>query len=162
MLNKTSIRAIAAAAIAFSAAGAFAGQDSSTLTVTATVGARCKVTLSGNMAFGTLDPTLTTDPQTTVTASYKCTKGTPVTSFAVNNVIVGATGTGGVMTGAGAPADTIAYAITWTDPAAFTGAGLGASQASRDVVLTGKILNANYVNVKPDTYTGTIGVAVNY
>ncbi|MEJ8839033.1 spore coat protein U domain-containing protein [Ramlibacter sp. AN1133] len=162
MLNKSSIRAIAAAAMAFFAAGAFAGSDGSTLTVTASVGAKCKVTLSGAMAFGSLDPTLTTDPTATATASYKCTKGTAVTSFGVNSVTTGATGTGGTMTGALASPDTIAYTITWTDPTAFTGDGLGAAGTAKSVTLNGKILNANYVNVKPDSYTGTIGVAVNY
>jgi len=163
MLNKSSLRAIAAAAIAFASAAAFAATDSATLTVTATVGAKCKVTLSGPMAFGSLDPTLATDPTATATASYKCTKGTAVTSFGVNSVTAGATGASGTMAGAiVGNTDTIAYTIKWTDPVAFTGDGLGGSATAETVTLNGKILNADYVNVTPDTYTGTIGVAVNY
>lgn len=164
MLNKSSsLRAIAAAALAFSAAGAFAATDSANLTVTATVGAKCKVT-AGTMAFGSLDPTLTTDPTATASVSYKCTKGTAVTSFAVNSITVGTTGTTGVMNGTGANTDTITYEIKWTNPTAFVGEGLGnnAATATKSVTLNGKILNANYVDVTPDTYTGTIGVAVNY
>jgi len=161
MLNKTSLRATAAAALAFCAATAFAGTDSANLQVTATVGAKCKVTTTA-MAFGSLDPTLTTDPTATGTASYKCTKGTAVTSFQVGTVTAGATGTTGQMSGTGANTDKITYEIKWTNPAAFTGDGLGASASERSVTLNGKILNANYVNVTPDSYTGTIGVAVNY
>jgi spore coat protein U-like protein len=161
MLNKSSLRAIAAAAIAFAAASAFAGTDGTNLTVTATVGAKCKVTTT-NMAFGSLDPTLSTDATTTATASYKCTKGTAVTSFAVNSITAGATGTTGVMSGTAGNTDTSTYGIKWTNPTAFTGDGLGASGTAKSVTLNGTILNANYVNVTPDSYTGTIGVAVNY
>ena len=161
MLNKSSLRAIAAAALAFFAASAFAASDGANLTVTATVGAKCKVT-AGTMAFGSLDPTLTTDPTATATVTYKCTKGTAVTSFAVNSITAGATGTTGTMSAAAPNTDTVAYEIKWTNPTAFTGDGLGASGTAKSVTLNGKILNANYVDVTPDTYTGTIGVAVNY
>lgn len=161
-MTRSKLTRIAAAALfAAASSAAFAAQDTATLTVTATVGAKCKLTVT-DLAFGTLDPTLATDATTTTTASYKCTKGTAVTSFAVNSITAGTTGTGGTMTGTGASPDTIAYTITWTNPTAFTGDGLGASGTAKSVTLNGKILNANYVNVKPDTYTGTIGVAVNY
>lgn len=157
---KTSIRAIAAAALALAASTGFAASDTATLNVTASVAAVCKLTLSGAMAFGALDPTATTDPTKSVTASYKCTKGTVTTSFQVDGQ---STGTfDGVMTGTGAGADTIAYQITWTDPAAYTGAGLGSTITAGSVTLNGKILNADYVNVKPSNYTGSVGIALNY
>lgn len=161
MLNKTSFRAIAAAALAFVAAGAIAGTDSANLTVTATVGAKCKVT-AGTMAFGSLDPTLTTDATMSSTVSYKCTKGTDVTSFEVNGEAAGTTGTTGTMAGTGTNTDTIAFEIKWTNPTAFTGSGLGAGGTAKSVTLNGKILNADYVDVAPDTYTGSAAVAVNY
>ncbi|MEJ5989621.1 spore coat protein U domain-containing protein [Ramlibacter sp. PS3R-8] len=155
----TSIRAIAAAAVALAASTTFAASDTATLNVTASVAAVCKLTLSGPMAFGALDPTSTADATATVTASYKCTKGTPVTSFTVNGVTTGTYA--GTMTGAGTTPDSIAYAIAWTNPTAYTGLGLGAVTA-KTVSLGGTILNANFVNVKPDTYSGSVGVAVNY
>ena len=153
---------IAIAAAAMVATGSYAAQDPATLSVTASVAARCKLTLSGPMAFGGLNPLSAADATATATATYKCTKGTSVTSFEVNSVTVGATGTGGTMTGASASPDTIDYTINWTDPTAFVGAGMGSTAAEKTVTLNGKILNAEYVNAKPDSYSGTIGVAVNY
>lgn len=157
----TSIRAIAAAALALAATSGFAASDTATLNVTASVAAVCKLTLSGDMAFGALDPTLTTNATASVTASYKCTKGTPVTSFTVNSTTTGSYA--GSMAGATAGnTDAIPYTITWTNPTAYTGAGLGATITGKSVTLSGTVTNANYVNVTPDSYSGSVGVAVNY
>lgn len=156
---KTSIRAIAAAALALAASSGFAASDTATLNVTASVAAVCKLTLSGPMAFGALDPTSAANATASVTASYKCTKGTVTTSFTVN---AQSTGTySGTMTGATATPDSIPYTITWTDPAVYTGLGMGAVTAG-SVTLAGSITNANYVNVKPDSYSGSVGIALNY
>ena len=156
---KTSIRAIAAAALALAASTGFAA-DNLSLNVTASVAAVCNLTLSGPMAFGALDPTSTANATASVTASYKCTKGTAVTSFTVDG---GITGTyAGSMTGAGATPDSIPYTITWTNPTAYTGGGLGSAVAAKTVSLGGTITNANYVNVKPDSYAGSVSIAVNY
>lgn len=156
---KTSIRAIAAAALALAASSGFAASDTATLNVTASVAAVCKLTLSGPMAFGALDPTSTANATASVTASYKCTKGTVTTSFTVN---AQSTGTySGTMTGAAATPDSIPYTITWTDPAVYTGLGMGAVTAG-SVTLAGSITNSDYVNVKPDSYSGSVGIALNY
>lgn len=158
---KTSIRAIAAAALALAASSGFAASDNATLNVTASVAAVCKLTLSGDMAFGALDPTLTSNATASVTASYKCTKGTPVTSFTVNSTTTGSYS--GSMSGATAGnTDAIPYTITWSNPTAYTGAGLGSTITAKSVTLNGTITNANYVNVTPDGYSGSVGVAVNY
>lgn len=157
---RTSVRAVAAAVLSLAAFSGFAASDTATLNVTASVAAVCKMSLSGAMGFGALDPTLTTDPTKTVTVTYRCTKGTVTTSFTVN---AQSTGTySGTMTGAGVGADTIPYTITWTDPAPYTGAGLGSTITAGSVTLSGKILNADYVNVKPSNYTGSVGIALNY
>jgi hypothetical protein len=155
---KASVRAIAAAALAVAASSGFAA-DNLTLNVTANVAAVCNLTLSGPMAFGTLDPTSTADATASVTASYKCTKGTIVSSFTVNGGTSGSYG--GTMTGAGGTPDSIGYTIGWTNPTAYTGLGLGAV-AAKTVTLSGTIPNANFVNVKPDSYAGSVGIAVNY
>ncbi|MCC2673661.1 MAG: Spore Coat Protein domain [Ramlibacter sp.] len=155
---KASVRAIAAAALAVAASSGFAA-DNLTLNVTANVAAVCNLTLSGPMAFGTLDPTSTADATASVTASYKCTKGTVVSSFTVNGGISGSYG--GTMTGASTGPDSIGYTIEWTNPTAYTGLGLGAVTA-KTVTLSGTVPNANFVNVKPDSYAGSVGIAVNY
>jgi hypothetical protein len=158
-MQKFSLRAIAAAALVLASSSGFAASDSATLSVTASVAAVCKLTLSGPMAFGALDPTLTSNATTSVTATYKCTKGSVVSSFWVNGV---ATGTySGTMAGTGTNTDTIAYGITWTNPAAYTGVGMGAVVAG-SVTLNGTVVNANYVNVNPDSYSGSVGIQINY
>ncbi|MCD6078811.1 MAG: hypothetical protein K0R89_2755, partial [Ramlibacter sp.] len=57
--------------------------------------------------------------------------------------------------------DSIGYTIEWTNPTAYTGLGLGAVTA-KTVTLSGTVPNANFVNVKPDSYAGSVGIAVNY
>lgn len=156
----TSVRTIAAAALVLAASSGFAASDTATLNVTASVAAVCKLTLSGPMAFGALDPTSAANATATATATYKCTKGTVTTGFTVGGL---STGTyGGSMTGAGATPDTIAYSITWVNPAVYTGAGMGSTITAGSVSLGGTITNANYVNVKPDSYSGSVGIALNY
>lgn len=156
------IRTVAATALAIGASGAFAATDTATLAVTASIAAVCKVTLSGPMAFGALDPTLTTDATKSVTASYQCTKGTPVTSFTVGGSSSGTYTSPVGMAGTGSNTDKIPFAIGWTTPAAFTGDGLGAAGTARTVTLNGTIANADYVTKTPDSYSTSIGIAVNY
>ena len=160
-MSKLTLRTLTAIAVVIGASSVQAASDTATLNVTASVAAVCKLTLSGPLAFGALDPTSTANGTASVTASYKCTNGTPVTSFTVNNTTTGTYN--GTMAGATAGnTDTIAYQVLWTNPAAFTGAGLGSGAAARTVTLNGTVLNANYVNVTPDSYSGSVGIAVNY
>jgi len=102
-LNLTRIAAVALFAAASS--GAFAASDTATLTVTASIAAKCKLTLSGPMAFGWLDPTLSTDATTTATASYKCTKATRACASGSGAFTTGATGTGGTSDMVSPPSD---------------------------------------------------------
>lgn len=153
------LRAAALAAVAFSMSGAHAATDTATMTVSASVAAICKVSLSSAMAFGPLDVTVTTDATKVVTASYQCTKGTAVTSFTVGGLT---TGTYTNTMTSGTTADTIPFSIGWTNPAAFTGAGMSSTAAKTTVTLTGTIVNADYVNVTPASYTRDVSIAVNY
>jgi len=158
-MRKTRIPLAVLALLALLAPGARAASDSATLAVTASVAAKCKLSLSGPMAFGALDTTSTSDATKTVTVTYQCTKGTVVTSFTV------ATLTSGSYTGAmtsGTSPDSIAYTIAWTDPPAFTGAGMGSTAAAQTVDLNGTILNADYLNVTPASYNQNVSIAVNY
>ena len=146
---------------------ALAAPDTATLTVNATVSGICKMSLVGGPMAFTLDPsTLVNATSNVVTASYKCTKGTPATSFTVGGA-AGGTYTSGATAALGAllgptAADLIPYSIDWTVPAAFTGTGFGVGSGSRDVALTGTILNANFTNAAAGAYTNTVAITVNY
>ena len=165
MSNVNLVR-MGAMALALSMTSAFAAPpETATMQVTASVAALCRLSLSGNMGFGALDVTVTSNATQSVTATYQCTKGTPVSSFQVGGITaVAAGGTySGTMTGASATPDTIPYAIAWADPGAFTGLGMQAIAANqKTVTLNGTILNADYVNKKPDNYTHSVAVTVNY
>lgn len=147
--------AVVAAAAVLSCSLAMAA-DSQNITVSATVSGNCKLTSFPNMSFGALDPSSAANGSGSATISYKCTKGTSPATFTVGG---SASPYSGTLTGALASPDTIAYSITWTAPTT-AGTGFGAGSTATDVVLTGSILNADYVNVKADTYSQTVAVAI--
>lgn len=134
--------------------------DSQQITVTANVSGVCKLTAYPNMTF-TLDPTSNADGSASSAIQYKCTKGTAPATFSVGGA------TGGTYNATGANAlggstgntDTIPYQITWTTPTA-QGTGFGTGSTATTVNLTGTILNANYVNVRADSYTKQVTVAI--
>lgn len=160
-MQKFSLQAIAAAALVLASSSGFAASDTATLSVTASVAAVCKLTLSGPMAFGALDPTVTTNKTASATATYKCTKGSTVSSFTVNSTTTG-TYSGSMAGLTSGNTDTIAYGITWTNPAPYAGVGMGAGVTAGSVTLSGTVLNASYVDVTPDSYAGSVGIAINY
>lgn len=155
-MNRLNIARIAAAAL-IAAASTAAFADSQTMSVTAKVNGACKLTLSGAMAFGTLDPSNAVDVPASVTATYRCTKGQAAGAFSVGAIATGATGYAGTI---GNGTDTIPYTVKWTDPAAFTGAGFGSSAASKTVTLNGSILGTDYPNVSAGNYTGSVAVQI--
>jgi spore coat protein U-like protein len=148
-------RIAAVALVAAASSAAFA--DSATLNVTANITGACKMSLSGPMAFGTLDPSNAVDVTTSATATYKCTKGQAAGTFAVGAIT---DGTAGYSSTIGNGTDTIAYAVNWTAPGAFTGAGFGAAAASQSVTLNGKILGTAYPNASAGNYTGNVAVSI--
>jgi spore coat protein U-like protein len=155
MFSTKSLRlAIVAAAAVLSCPLAMA--DSQNINISATVSGNCKLTSFPNMTFTPLDPSSAANGTGSTTISYKCTKGTAPTAFTVGG---SASPYNGTLTGALASPDTIAYSVSWTAPTT-AGTGFGAGSTATDVTLTGTILNANYVNVKADTYSQTVSVAI--
>jgi len=148
-------RIAAVALVAAASSAAFA--DSQTMQVTASVNGACKLSLSGPMAFGALDPSNAVDVTTSVTATYRCTKGQTGGSFSVGTLT---DGTAGYSNTIGNGTDTIAYSVTWAAPGAFTGAGFGSGTASQSVTLNGKILGTAYPNASVGSYTGSVAVAI--
>jgi len=131
--------------------------DNQNMAVSATVSGVCKLTAVPALSFGALDPSSTANGAGTATVEYKCTKGTAPSSFSV-----GGSTTGSLNSALGAltSPDTIAYSITWAPPSG-TGTGFGTGSTATSVVITGTIPNANYVNVKADTYTDVVAIVIN-
>jgi spore coat protein U-like protein len=155
-MNRSKISRIAAVALAaVVSTGAFA--DSQNLTVTATVSGTCKLTSVPGMGF-TLDPGVGGAATSSSAVQYKCTKGLSAGAFTVGGQSNGTTGVTGTLTNAGA--DSIAYAINWAAPAAFTGSGFGAGSLSGGTTLNGAIAAAAYQNVAAGTYTATVAVTI--
>lgn len=153
-MSKTFVRlAIITAALSCSAAFA----DTQNLTVSATVSGTCKLTAPPAMSF-TLDPSVGGNASSSSAITYKCTKGQAAGTFSVNSVTNGTTGVTGTLTNAGT--DTIAYAITWAAPAAFTGTGFGSGSTSNTVTLNGAIAGTAYQNVSAGTYTASVPITI--
>lgn len=133
--------------------------DTANLNVRADVAGTCKLTAVPDMGF-TLDPSVGTTVTSASAVQYKCTKGLAAGAFTVGGQADGSVGAGGTLT-SGTSTDTIAYAITWTNPSAFTGSGFGAGSSANTVTLTGEIEGAAYQNVAAGTYNGTIAVTIN-
>ncbi|TFZ08508.1 spore coat protein U domain-containing protein [Ramlibacter humi] len=149
------------AAICLAALAGAAHADTQSITVSATVSGVCKLTAFPNMTFTALDPTSAADGSGSTTIQYKCTKGTAPSSFTVGGSSTGTySGTGAnALAGTGGNLDTIPYTITWTAPTA-AGSGFGTGSTATSVSLTGAILNANYVNVKADTYSKQVAIVI--
>lgn len=157
------VAAVALAGAAFQ--GAHAATDTQNITVTASIAPLCKLALSSaTLDFSGLDVTSAADavPLSGITASYQCTKNTTVaaTGFTVGNSSSGSyAGTLASTT----TTDTIPFSISWLQPTTtFTGAGFATTAAKVSVALSGKILNADYVNKTPASYSATVPVVVNY
>ena len=158
-MQKFSLQAIAAAALVLASSSGFAAVDSGSITVSASVAAVCKLTLSGDMAFGALSATATADPTPIdVTATVKCTNGTNVASVTVGGVTSGSITPS--MTAVLPAIGSLGYKVTWTDPGAFSGAGMGT--VAKTFVIRGEIPFANIQAATPASYLGAVPVVVNY
>lgn len=158
-MSKMVIQGVVAAAIAAVSSVGFAAQEARTLAVTATIPGTCVLLTSGPMAFGTLDVGATTNETHQVTATYKCATGLTVSSFQVGPSTTG-TFAGAMVGLTPTNTDTIPYVITWTPPAAYAGEGFAVT--GKQVVLTGTILNSDYISKKPDSYAHSVVLAINY
>lgn len=158
-MSRFIIRGAIAAAIAASMSVGFAAQETRTLSVTATIPGTCVLITSGPMAFGTLDVASTANETHTVTATYKCATGLTVSSFQVGPSTIGTFA--GAMSGlTPGNTDTIPYVINWTPPAPYAGEGFNV--VGQQVVLTGTILNSDYIGKKPDSYAHAVVLAINF
>jgi len=158
-MSKLLVQGVVAAAIAVVTSVGFAAQEARTLSVTATIPGTCVLTTSGPMAFGTLDVSATTNETHTVTATYKCATGLTVSSFTVAGAAAGPFV--GAMVGlTPGNTDTVPYSITWTAPDPYLGEGFNV--VGKQVVLTGTIQNADYISKKPDSYSHSVVLAINY
>ena len=158
-MSKMMIQGALAAALALVTSAGFAAQEARTLSVTATIPGTCVLITSGPMAFGTLDVGATTNETHTVTATYKCATGLTVSSFQVGPSTTGTFA--GAMTGlTPTNTDTIPYVINWTPPAPYAGQGFAVT--GQQVILTGTILNSDYISNKPDSYAHSVVLAINY
>ena len=158
-MSKFVIQGVVAAALAVLSSTGFAAQEARTLSVTATIPGTCVLITSGPMAFGTLDVASTANQTHQVTATYKCATGLTVSSFQVGPSTTGTFA--GAMAGlTPGNTDTIPYVINWTPPAAYAGEGFAVT--GQQVVLTGTVLNSDYISKKPDSYAHSVVLAINY
>ncbi len=142
----TSLKAIVVASLAC-AAGLAAAADSTTLAVSATVSAKCKFSAASTpLAFGVIDPSLTTDATMTANVFYRCSKGTPSS---------GVTASGGTArTMAGPSSDTMAYTLGFSG-GTQTGTGFGSGQ-DLTLVVTGTITSGAYQNATAGAYAENV------
>lgn len=156
-MSKFVRRAIVAATLAVVTSAGFSAQEARTLSVTATIPGTCVMTTTP-MAFGTLNMAASTAETQTATVTYKCASGLTVTNFTVAGLNTGSFS--GTMTGLGPTPDTIPYSITWTPPLAYAGEGFNVT--GKQVTLNGRIENADYINKKPDSYSHSVVLAIDF
>jgi spore coat protein U-like protein len=126
----------AIAVIALASASGFAGADTGTLTVTATVNAVCKFGAIPNLAFGIIDPSAVAANVTgSTTVEYRCTKGTVPTAL---------TATAGplAMVDPGVAGSTLPFSLTLPAANTLVGNGFGAA-AQSTFTINGTILLAD-------------------
>lgn len=133
-----------AALILSSIAGMASAAGSQTLAVSATIAAICKFSAASTpLAFGSIDPSLSTDKVVTANVLYKCSNGT---------ASAGVTATGGLtrtMTDTVTPANTLGYTLSFSG-GTQTGTGFGSGK-DLTLVVTGTITAAQYQNAVAST-----------
>lgn len=142
---------ITAAAAIIAMAGSAMAADTNTLTVSASVTGTCKFsTATSTLNFGSLDPSLATNPSATATPQFWCTKGVTTDAITAGNGLHFATKR--QMIAAGTSGDLIPYTLTL---AKDTNANAGPA-TPRTLTITGGILNADYINKTADSYQDTV------
>ena len=139
---------IAVAASLASSAGLTFAAGSQTLAVTANVQGICKFSAASTpLAFGSIDPSLTTDKVVTANVLYKCTNKTTSS---------GVTATGGNTRTMVGPtlADTLAYTLAFAGDTQ-TGTGFG-TNGNLTLVVTGTITALQYQNVAAGAYSENV------
>lgn len=148
MKSHATLIKIACATLLASAAGLAAAADSTTLAVTASVTGLCKFSATSTpLAFGAIDPSLTTDKVVTANVLYKCTNGTASAGVTATN------GNARAMTGP-----------TGSTPMSYTLAFSGGTQAGTGfgsgkdltLVVTGTITALQYQNATVGAYSENV------
>lgn len=140
-------KAVAAVLLTFTA-GLAAAAGSTALAVSATVSGICTFSaVSTPLAFGTIDPSLSTNKVVTANVLYKCTKGT---------ASLGVSATGGLTRtmSSTVPVDTMAYTLALSG-GTQTGTGFGAGN-DLTLVVTGTITALQYQNVSAAAYSENV------
>ena len=124
--------------------------DTQTVPVTAGIVGVCKFSgTTATVAFGAIDPSSTGTKTQPLPFAYKCTKGTTATiSQGLLTSMVGAT----------APADTIPFTVSLPSGAVGTGFGTGSTTINASGLVS--IIQADYQNVKADSYAGSVLVNI--
>lgn len=144
-MKKMKLAALALSLVGILAAGNATAADTATVDVSATILATCSFdTTSYTMAFGNIDPTDTGDKTASVNLALTCTNGTAWTLDDVSGAQTLTSGSG-----------PLAYSI---DAYTLSGTGTGATQ---NVLVTGRITEANYEVAAADVYADSRTINVN-
>jgi spore coat protein U-like protein len=142
-----------------SIAPAFAASATNTLTVSATVTGNCKFNLAASAltianSGANIDPSVGTDATGTTNVLYRCTSGTTAAVTAANGT--NASGTQQRVKDAGT--NYMNYALGLTG-GAQAGLGFGAG-GDRTLVVTGTIVQADFVNAPAGAYSDTVVLTI--
>ena len=153
---KSKILAAAAISCALVPMASLAASTTHTVSVSATVNGTCRFEAAGPTAlsFGTLDQSLATNATaTTANIGYRCTTGTAasVTKASPNDSAANAHN---LKDGA----NSIPYTATLTG-ATQTGTGHATGQ-TKNMTVSGTILNADYVNAAAGSYADTLTLTI--
>lgn len=144
--------------------GLYAASTFQNVNATATVTGICKNGTDGTLAFGTIDPSSTSDVNVTSSGlTYKCSNGTTFNISELASTGAGTTGTcagyTGTMKSTGTPADELDYTATCT-AGPYTGTGFSVAVS---VPISGTVTSTQYQDAKPhDDYTDTLKVTISY
>ena len=140
---------IALAAVLATSAGLTFAAGTQTLAVTANVQGICKFSATSTpLAFGSIDPSLTTDKVVTANVLYKCTNKTASLG------VTPATGTNARSMAGPTLADTLAYTLAFAGDTQ-TGSGFGSGK-DLTLVVTGTITALQYQNVAAGVYSENV------
>lgn len=151
------MKRLLAAALIFgliSSAGVAMAAGTNTLTVSANVVGTCMFSSpTSTLAFGPLDPALTTDAAGTGTTNFWCTKNATYTVS--DDLGLYKSGAQRRMQHATIPTEYVPYSMTYTT----TGIGAGKTTPIT-LTLSGTVVNADYVNAAAGNYADTVIITV--
>lgn len=134
-----------------SIAGSVNAADTQSVPVTAKIQGVCKFTAPiATVAFGLIDPSLTSTLSQNLIFNYRCTNKTQATLTL---------GTITPMSGTTGNTDTIPFTVAPL-PAGVIGSGFGAGVAATNVTIAVTTVPAQYQNARVDDYTGSVVVTI--